>query len=628
MVAGLGFFCDPDDFAVLDQEGLAAADREAHHAGDSECLGDFAVLVGDQGEGEFKFFFKLLLRFNGIAADAEDLKVLTAEGGKRIAEGAGLSGAAGGFGFWVEKDQSDAFGVNIGEGDGLPALVSGGDLRRGCADFERGEFFSKSEKGQHGNYQYGCTKHRRRTIVVIRRTANFDFLVRTRTLFLVALAAALAASSGVWFATEATLQAAGQGAAAWAGLIGAPWGDRLVALAWGIGGWIGATAVRSAMAFGIWLVMLGGVLLVIRRVAASLRRERAGAVVCWVLAVATFGLGAWEGFAGWKNNPRDARLFAPVDLIALAQKNGGRVFVNPSATFDVAALAPGILGERPLKDRAAMMASPVRWREEDREIPSSGVLIAGSVPEARPLIEHLLASPDWRLAFVDNGGILFLHGNGPNFSPRPPAEIVAGFERAQHGYVLARTALNYHESGLKIEARSLMSEAVKSAPDDARVLTCAASLAASQGRWERARTDAEKALKLDPDSQQASYLFALSLLETGAPQRAHTLASELVGRAPRDASILLLHARTSRAANDPTSEIASLEKLLALAEGSSLSRARVQIYLGQAWAKRGFPDQALAAYRAAVQGGLSSGEESDVREAIKTIEDNRLPVEQ
>jgi len=452
--------------------------------------------------------------------------------------------------------------------------------------------------------------------------------LRTRTLLIAALFAALIASSGAWFAPQATLQSAGQGAAAWAGLVGAPWGDRLVALGWGIGGWIGATAVRSAMVFGIWFAMLVGGLLLIRWATSRLKWERAGAIFCWGVAVLVFGMGAWEGVAGWKNNARDARLFAPVDLIALAKKNGARVFVNPSATFDVAALAPDLLGGRTLKDRAAMMGSPVRWRAEDRENPSPGVLIAGTVPEARPLIEHLLASPDWRLAFVDNSGLLFVHGDGPNFSPRPDAEIVAGFDLDQHGYVLARTALNYHEAGLKVEARSLMSGAVERAPADPRVLTCAASLAASQGRWERARGDAEKALKLDPRSQQAGYLFALSLLETRVPDRAHSIASELVEQAPRDASTLLLHARTSRAANDPTSEIASLEKLLALAEGSSISRARVQIYLGQAWAKRGFPDQALAAYRAALKGGLSSGEESDVREAIKTIEDNRIPVEQ
>ena len=380
------------------------------------------------------------------------------------------------------------------------------------------------------------------------------------------------------------------------------------------------------MVFGIWFAVLAGGFLLIRWAAARLNRERVGAICCWVMAAAVFGMGAWEGIAGWKNNARDARLFAPVDLIALAKTNGGRVFVNPSATFEVAALAPDLLGGRALKDRAAMMGSPLRWRAEDRESPASGVLIAGNVAEARPLIGHLLASPDWRLAFVDNGGLLFLHGEGPNFSPLPDAEIVAGFDLDQHGYVLARTALNYHEAGLKVEARSLMSAAVERAPEDPRVLACAASLAASQGRWERARADAEKALKLDPRSLHAGYLLALSLLETRVPDRAHAIASELVERVPRDAGILMLHARTSRATNDPTSEIASLEKLLTLSEGSTISRARVQIYLGQAWAKRGFPDQALAAYRAALKGGLSSGEESDVRDVVKTIEDNRLPV--
>jgi len=104
--------------------------------------------------------------------------------------------------------------------------------------------------------------------------------LRTRTLLIAALFAALIASSGAWFAPQATLQSAGQGAAAWAGLVGAPWGDRLVALGWGIGGWIGATAVRSAMVFGIWFAMLVGGLLLIRWATSRLKRERAGAIFC------------------------------------------------------------------------------------------------------------------------------------------------------------------------------------------------------------------------------------------------------------------------------------------------------------------------------------------------------------
>ena len=458
------------------------------------------------------------------------------------------------------------------------------------------------------------------------RPPQIHFPLKFQLSLIVSLIAALAASSPAWISFSATLRAVGQGAAN--SLEPASWSDRLVAAAYGLSGWTGATITRSGLIFLGWFLFLLAVTTILGWAATRRKIDLARRVILGassLLALVVGGQGIFRAVQLGQTEIRDIRLLAPVALIETARKNGGRVFTTPSMVSDVAALAPDLVGETPIKLRETMIASPVRWREEDRETPASAVIIAGLVTEAVPLTEHLLASPDWRLAQVDNHGLLFLRGKGPSFSPPPAEKLGGGIPPDQRGFFLARTALNYQQADLKTAARALMNTALESAPDDPRVLVCGASLAASQGQWERARALAEKALKRDPTSQQGSYLLALSLLETGATERASDLAHELVRKNPRDRSLLFLHARTARAANDPSAEIESLEKLVSLSESVGLPTGRIRIYLGQAWAQRGFPVQALNSYRAALQGGLTPGEATDVREAIKTIEENRLP---
>jgi cytochrome c-type biogenesis protein CcmH/NrfG len=175
--------------------------------------------------------------------------------------------------------------------------------------------------------------------------------------------------------------------------------------------------------------------------------------------------------------------------------------------------------------------------------------------------------------------------------------------------------------GKNKDAREWMSKARQTAPRDPLVLTQSATLAAALKQWPTTKKEAELALKEDPSSTQARYLLALALLETGNISGAAEESATLSAKASNTPSVLWLQARISREANDPTTEIAALEKLLALAQKQKEEPTIIHIHLAQAWAKRGFATQALENYNAALKGNLTPAQRKELENAKGTIQD-------
>ena len=342
----------------------------------------------------------------------------------------------------------------------------------------------------------------------------------------------------------------------------------------------------------------------------------------WLLWLLLAGWALRSAFLPWGGRVSDWRLIAPVGLVDLAGQNQGRVFMNPSARAAVAPLAESLLDDSlPSKSLADLSNSPEKWRAEDRSRPFSAVLLAGSLMEAKPLIRHLMESPDWFLARVDNQGLLFLLGENSDFAASPVPDFPSPRERAIY---LAQYSLNLDAVGFKTMSNSTMEEALSLAGQDYEVLFRASSLGASQNRWERSRKLAAAAAKARPGAFEADYLLALGFLETRAEEKAFENTLKLRRRYPRDPNVLLLHARASRAAHDYSEETKTLEHLLVLAKKGGSSTARIHVYLAQSWAQRGFPEQALSHYQSALSEGLSPAESADIRAAMSTIEDARL----
>lgn len=420
-----------------------------------------------------------------------------------------------------------------------------------------------------------------------------------------------------------TIESIGRGVIASLGIEQNSWNDRLVASGFHMGGWIDAEFTRAVLVF----IPAFAALCFLFFIAAQLR-SRIGFWVRWAIWVIWLGVTIFSIGRSWiqYQQIRNLRLLAPVALLEAAQKVGGRVFYNPSAVWSVATFAPQLLDKAlSQRQRAELVQLPVLWRKEDRAKPWTAVVLASYLSEARPLIEYLLVSPDWYLASADNQGLLFLRGTGQDFSPPPPEKAPPFALPEERAVFLAQAALSFEAVDLKTDARAYMDEALEIAPENFEVLVRAASLASSHGRWARARSLTERALRVNSGSTQAEYLYAVSLLETGALDKAFALADRLARSHPRDSTILLLHARIAHAVHDYSAEIDSLQKLLAIAAANHISPVRIHVYLGQAWAQKGFANQALEHYRAALQGQLTPNEERDIREAISTIEAKRLP---
>jgi tetratricopeptide (TPR) repeat protein len=376
--------------------------------------------------------------------------------------------------------------------------------------------------------------------------------------------------------------------------------DNLVALAYESGGLTASDALRGlGTAVPVFLSLLLAAALVTRLPWNWVRRARR---LLPVLILGVLAWGVWNGFSVWRDGIRDPRLLAPSELLDRASQIEGRVFFNPSALFLAPLFAPEKLESKSsLAEAARLSAFPAEWRAEDRQSPFSAALITGQLSQSRPLLEMLSASPGWRLAAADNHGVLFLRGGRGMDEPTAESAQILFPHAADRAVYLAQSALILQAIQRSDSAGKLMHLALELGPENPHVLLLSASLASAEGRWRAAREAAQKVLKRTPSSAPASYILALAMFESGAVSKASAEIASLAARHPNDTQILRLQARIASAGNDPATEVEAMEKLLALSKKRNLPSGNLHLLLGQAWAKRGFPNQALENYQAALK---------------------------
>jgi tetratricopeptide (TPR) repeat protein len=404
----------------------------------------------------------------------------------------------------------------------------------------------------------------------------------------------------------------------------ASWLDAAAARLWRAGG-AAALAWGEFFSVFLWWTLASAVVLV--AVAFGLRwvKTKPGLIfaAAIVLLLAFAAPAAWRSLTRWGDGLREPRLITAVEL-ADAVKTMPReaLFSNPSTFPPLLLFSPNSAGGLTPQLSAALSINPPAWRKALRSSAWRAVALSGPVGEFRPLLEHLLTSPDWRLALVTNHGYLFLRESGPAAAPINPASFRLGGDRETAIY-LAQIAERYDAVRQPAAALECLNRALELAPEEVSVLSHAATFAAGRKRWQDALTYSSRALAREPDNAHAKLVRALALLETGQAQQAQNLAGEVLAQAPDDLYTLFLYARICRTLHDYAQEAATLERLTALSEKSSLSTVNYRIFLGQAYARQGLPEPALKNYRLVLESGTLNPEQAqEIRDAISAIEEN------
>jgi tetratricopeptide (TPR) repeat protein len=389
----------------------------------------------------------------------------------------------------------------------------------------------------------------------------------------------------------------------------------------------------SLLSTGQWLAVFAGwtlatflSLAVVYAIVRLLDDRRSRAILfgsAIILALATCVPPVWMS---WRNRGEvvsDFRLLLPAELAdELGPMGREQVFANPTALRHLLLLLPNERGRVSPEDAARLALNPSEWREAFRRQRWPVVVLSGPIGEYRPLLDHLMVSPDWHLASVTNQGFLFRHG--PGLPPRPLEESFQFGSDDETALYLAQIAGYYEAIRRTGDARACLERALGLAPEDTTVLAHAANFAVAQRRWQDALAHSRKALKKNPHLGHAKLVQALALFETGETEQAAKLIDEVLLESPNDSYTLFLSARIRRTLNDYSGEAQSLEKLVTNAKNAGLSPVDYQIYLAQAYAKQGLAEPALRSYRAALESNqLGPRERDDIREAIEAIESQR-----
>jgi hypothetical protein len=273
--------------------------------------------------------------------------------------------------------------------------------------------------------------------------------------------------------------------------------------------------------------------------------------------------------------------------------------------------------------------NPSAWRRLDRESPFGAVLMAGSLAEYRPLLDHLLESPDWQLRDVTPWTMVWgrvgLDGSPleRNWTRPDAAELLRLFPHPEdRAYYLARMGEQMAALQDFGTARRFFRESLALEPRRPDARTMSASFLASRGQWPEAVAEAEAVLQEHPGYAPAYQVLVQAELGAQRPSRAWDAARRLRALQPQDPYSLFLHARAANAVGAAWDEADSLQRLIRISRRLGLPTAPYQLYLGQALSRQGLLEQAAAAWQAALGSGeLTTEQEAQVREFLQLEEE-------
>jgi len=351
-------------------------------------------------------------------------------------------------------------------------------------------------------------------------------------------------------------------------------------------------------------------------------------LILWCALLAAAGAAGVFATRFFGKRVADPDLTTPV--LAIQRLQAGPVFYTPFARPFLVSLKPGLVvpedrdahSERATQFARALQ-NPALWRQLDRREHFDTLLLAGDLNPFRPLLTHLLETRDFSLVYLDQTSLLFRRAPVRQWSPDDFEAVRAKFstrpawEQAEFLAQAAGRMLVVNEVAL---AKRCLDEALEKDHKSASAWTQMGYYHERLKQWTDALSDADAALGIQEDFQPAMVLRAQALFATKRFDTAYGVTQRLVEMAPRDPSVLFLHARIAHQAHAYQSEVAALTTLIDLAEKEGQPVSGYRIYLGQAYASERKAQASLDAFEKVLDDGtITPDQRAYVVESIARI---------
>jgi tetratricopeptide (TPR) repeat protein len=234
---------------------------------------------------------------------------------------------------------------------------------------------------------------------------------------------------------------------------------------------------------------------------------------------------------------------------------------------------------------AQAVAAPTLFRQLDRQLHFDTLFFVGDPSQYRTLLDHLVERKDFTMTYVDHTSIVFKR---PAPSAWASSDLAAVRSRlgkispAETAEFLALAAAKLTAAHREPEAKQLLDEALVLDEKSVEAWTSLAGYQMNRGEFTEALIATDRALKVDSRHLGALAIRAQVFYATKQYNEAYALSGQLVARLPDDPNILFKHAQIAHEAHAYKTEIATLEKLISLAEADHRSTTGYRVYLAQA----------------------------------------------
>ncbi len=245
---------------------------------------------------------------------------------------------------------------------------------------------------------------------------------------------------------------------------------------------------------------------------------------------------------------------------------------------------------------AQAVADAKIFRQLDRRYRFETLLLVGDPSQYRTLLDHLVETKDFMLAYVDHTSLVFKRAGAAAWSTKSLDAVrsrLAGASKRERSDFLALTAVKLTAAHRDADAKTLLDQALALDASSAEVWSALANYQLARGDWTDALASTERALGLDQDHLGALSTRTQIFYDTKRFSEAYALSQRLVARLPEEPNALFKHAQIAHEAHAYKTEIAALEKLIALAEAGQRSTTGYRLYLAQAYTATGQGEPAL-----------------------------------